>query len=364
MVLAGLGAGGAERVIALLTAHWVKQGHDVTVVAFDRESDPVFHDFDPRVRLVRLGLPPDSKSFGGALLRATRRVLRLRQALQRLQPDMVIGFLLKTNIVTLLACRGLGVRVMVSERNHPVRGTGNTIWRRLRDWLYPMADAIVLQTEASLAMYPAEIVARSTVIPNPITAYARRPEPIEGQTLVAVGRLDPQKGFDMLLEAFAMVAGRHPDWRLVIWGEGPIRRELEDHRDRLGLGDRVDMPGTTQVPGGWVESASAFVLSSRFEGFGNAIAEALAAGLPIVAFSCEFGIEAMLRGGQDGLLVPPENVPELAGAIDLLLSNKALRDEYSVKSRQSAVRFEPETVFSQWDRLLGSVCANRANVGA
>ncbi len=354
-VLAGLSAGGAERVITLISGHLASVGHTVTVIAFDSVGDLVFHRFDQRVQLVRLSVPSAGRSFFGSPIWALRRVVRLRRALREIRPAVVVSFLLKVNVLTLLATRGLDCRVVVSERNHPVRGTGSRFWRVGRSWLYPLADAVVLQTEGSRKLLSRRICKRSVVIPNPISLFPRGAQSSADHTLVAVGRLESQKGFDLLLTAFARIEAQYPDWRLIVWGEGPMRRALELQRQALRLEGRVSFPGTTAKPGGWTETATAFVLSSRYEGFGNVVGEAMAAGLPIVAFNCEFGVGEMLEHGRDGLLVPPEDVAALARSLDRLLGDEGLRATLGATAKHSADRLMPMRIFSAWDELLATV---------
>jgi glycosyltransferase involved in cell wall biosynthesis len=144
------------------------------------------------------------------------------------------------------------------------------VWRWLRLRLYGVADRLVTPSRGVLAALPAVIQARGRVIPNPVDLPRAAPSlPADSRTLVAVGRLDPQKGFDLLLPAFARVADRHPEWRLVIWGDGDLRPPLEALRDDLGLRGRVQLPGVTERPGQWVDDAALFVLSSRYESFGK-----------------------------------------------------------------------------------------------
>jgi glycosyltransferase involved in cell wall biosynthesis len=348
-VLAGLGAGGAEKVVALVSAHWVARGHRVSVIAFDAADAPTYHGLDPAVRVVRLALPPDR---GGGALRILRRVGRLRRELRRDRPDFVIAFLFKVNIITLLAARGLGIPVAVAERNHPGLQAAHRLWSRLRRWTYPWASRLILQTEASRAALPPALRGQGVVIPNPIDRHARTPEADGPKILAAVGRLDRQKGFDLLLQGFALVEQRHPDWTLVIWGEGPERSALEAERDRLGLATRVVMPGLSAGSADWIGRAAAFVLSSRFEGFPNALAEAMAAGLPVVAFDCEFGVGTMLSHEHSGVLVPLGDVGALADALHRLMSDKPLRDRLSQRALEQSRLFSAPLVLKRWDRLL------------
>jgi glycosyltransferase involved in cell wall biosynthesis len=196
------------------------------------------------------------------------------------------------------------------------------------------------------------------VIPNPVELPAETPCRQARRKLVAVGRLVHQKGFDLLLPAFAETAVRLPDWRLVIWGEGPERARLEALRDQLGLGARVDLPGLTARPGQWTEDAGLFVLSSRFESFGNVITEAMASAMPVVAFDCPWGPGEILRDQVDGVLVLPGDVGALAAALDELLGDPARRAALGAAARAGARRFDRARVMAEWQDAIAAAGAD------
>lgn len=352
-ILSGLSAGGAERVVALVAAHWVREGHEVTVIAFDAPGDPVYHPLDKAIRVFRLALPSESgASFHNAAWRTAKRIRALRALLRRERYDAVISFLFKINVITVLAASRLGIPIAIAERNHPTMQAGHPLWRCLRRWTYPCARLLILQTEASRSALPERLRPMGVVVHNPISRFERSPEPEGQKILAAVGRLDRQKGFDLLLKAFARIADRHPDWRLVIWGGGPDRAALEALRDRLGLAGRADLPGLSDGAADWIAQASAFVLSSRFEGFGNAMAEAMAAGLPVIAFDCEFGVGLMLERDVSGMVVPAEDIAALADGMDRLLKDRGLRERLGEAARVRAMRFSEENILHQWDAIL------------
>lgn len=172
--------------------------------------------------------------------------------------------------------------------------------------------------------------------------------------MTAVGRLTHQKGFDLLIQAFSSIAAKHPDWKLVIWGDGDERGKLEAQRDALGLAARVEMPGLTSRPGEWIETADAFVLSSRFEGWGIALLEAMAAGLPVVAFDCEWGPGAMVTNGSDGILVPRNDVDALGEALDLVLSDSNLRAKLASNAQATAQKYRPDRILQNWDAVVSA----------
>ena len=176
---------------------------------------------------------------------------------------------------------------------------------------------------------------------------------------MAVGRLVHQKGFDLLLRAFARIAPAHPESRLTIWGEGEQRAALEALCAGLGVAERVQLPGLTERPGQWVEEADIFVLSSRYESFGNVITEAMVAGLPVIAFDWPWGPGDILRDGEDGLLVPPEDVEALAAAMRRLIVDPDLRQRLGEAAAQNVQRFARDAIIAQWDALVAEATRAR-----
>jgi glycosyltransferase involved in cell wall biosynthesis len=265
-----------------------------------------------------------------------------------------------------LACRGLGVPVVISERNNPAQQKVRPAWSLGRRWLYRLADRMVTPTQGVLACFPEPIRHRAEVIPNPLAVSTILPKPMAGRrpkALIAAGRLDHQKGFDLLLHAFKQVADRFPDWMLVIRGEGPERAALESLRDALGLADRVSLPGVTASPTEWVCEGSIFVLSSRYEGFANVVTEAMLAGLPIVAFNCPFGPGEILQHDVDGLLVPPEDLQGLATAMARLMADATTRRQLGQAAATNVRRFQLPEIMAKWDRLVDQLLANRGWTG-
>ena len=353
-VLSSLGAGGAERVIAKLSERLVMDGVEVTVIAFDRPEDPIFHQFDPRVAMVRLALPPVS-GRGKALANAVRRLQRLRGALARGRFDVAISFLTKINALCLAASIGLPTPVIVSERNNPRLQPKHWLWDMLLKLLYPRAQSIVLLTDGSRVCLPERQRSRAVVIRNPAAAPPFESRGAQLMRCVGVGRLTHQKGFDLLIQAFARIAGRFPEWELIIWGDGPDRQQLQEQIARLGLHSRITLAGTTPQPGSWVEEATMLVLSSRYEGGPNVVIEALASGIPVIASRCDFGPAELIEDGRDGLLVPPEDSAALAEAMARMMSDAGLRAGLARSGQQRiAAEASLDTIMDQWRDVIRS----------
>jgi glycosyltransferase involved in cell wall biosynthesis len=362
IVLPGLSAGGTEHVVNIISNHWVDRGHDVTLVTLEPQSAVPYYVFDQRVRIINLNLSPRQVSAPYATWLAFRRVLALRRVLKNIAPDVIISFLMRTNILVLLAMIGSRTPVVVSERNNPALQPLGIAWRNLRSVLYPRAFGLVTMTKGAMGYFPPAMRRRGWIIPNAVKLPEGRRKPGRGMRLAAVGRLVPQKGFDLLIDAFAAIADRHPEWTLTIWGEGPDRKALEKRRAVRGLEGRIYMPGVSDRPGSWLESSDAFVLSSRFEGWGIVLLEAMAWGLPCVSFDCEWGPGEMIANGVDGILVPSGDVAALANEISRVMGDRALRQRLSKAAKASTRRFSRTRVMAAWDEVVDAALIPRNEV--
>ena len=200
------------------------------------------------------------------------------------------------------------------------------------------------------------------VIPNAV--FAAPPQPLAADNtgtakwIVAAGRLAPQKGFDLLIDAFSQIAERHPQWSLKILGEGPSRAALKQLIVSKRLADRVILAGWQNDPASVLRQAEIFVLSSRFEGFPNALLEAMACGLASISFDCESGPAEIVRDGIDGLLVAREDTAALATAIERLIDDASLRNRLGAEAVHVVERFGVEQYFARWDAVLAASLRN------
>lgn len=360
-VISSMGAGGAERVMATLANHWASQGRRITLITFSSPDDEPFFALDSSIRQRRLA---ENGTAGGVAraIRVGRRIAAIRREVQALRPDVVLSFIDLNNVMTLLGSRGLNVPVIVSERVDP----HNYDLGRMAEWLrartYPLADRIVVQTTRSAQYFSGPLKQKVAVLPNPIrearfSASPEKPVSAGRYRIIAVGRLNRQKGFDLLLAAFARIAGAHPSWDVDIYGDGPERADLERSISWYGLDGRVrlNMP-TKDIE---IELARSNVLAfpSRFEGFPNSLGEAMAAGLPAVAFRDVSGVEDLVEDEVSGLLGGFGGSDEaaaltLAANLERLMDDPALRSSMGTAARARIIKFRPELVLSQWDAVL------------
>jgi len=357
-----LHGGGAERVAADLSAHWAQAGREVMVVTQADARDDAY-TLHPTVRREVLHTAGEGGGLRGVLANV-RRVRALRRVLRRFQPDIVLGMMTTASVLAVLAARGLPCQVIATEHTHPPSQMLSGLWQRLRRLTYPRAARVVALTRGT-ADWLARHVPGShlAVIPNPVHWPLSRGEPVLAPSpargrrrLLAVGRLHPDKGFDLLVQAYARVAAGHPDWDLVILGEGDERPRLQAQIDAAGLSDRVAMPGRVGNVGDWYGSADLYVLSSRFEGLSNTLLESLASGLAAVCFDCDTGPREVVRDGVDGVLVRPNgDVPALATALSALMGDDAARQAMAGRAIEARERFSAQRVLGLWQQLFDDV---------
>lgn len=361
LVISSLGSGGAERVMTGMANFWAHHGHKVTLITYGSADD--FYSLDEAVKRVRLKLPVPSHNSIHAFYRVGLRYWRLRQAIRDSKPDVVLSFMDKTNVLTLLACVGLGVRVVVAERTNPEHYAIPRVWSHLRDLVYQHASAVVVQTESLRSWAGARIEPELVrVIPNAIDqarlmamseAVSAQEDPQWEGCIIAMGRMTQEKGHDLLLTACAQVFPKFPRWRLELIGDGPLRSALEAQAQTLGIADQVCFRGQLAQPFGAIKSADIFVLPSRVEGFPNVLLEAMGVARACISFDCPCGPSELIDHGSNGLLVPAQDVPQLVAAIRSLIEQPQLRHRLGMQAELITRRFVESAVMKQWNEVMG-----------
>lgn len=367
LIIPTLCGGGAEHVMARMANWWAARGTRSTLITFD--AQPAAYPLHPAVRRLALDeISPVPDLPQAAIWPAeAANIARLRAALRHClehsahRPLAVISFLSRMNLRTLLACQNLPCRMIVCERAHAPACPLPEEEEKLRRLLYPLAERVVFQTAATCRWGQSFLEEeRCAVIPNSVA-----PEPgdilanfpglsVRKPFFLAAGRLEPQKGFELLLEAFAPLAAQFPALSLIIAGDGSLRTRLEEQIQALKLEKRVMLPGfITQLPS-LMQRALAFVLSSKFEGFPNVLLESLAHACPAIAFDCPTGPREIIRHGIDGLLVKAGDVRGLAAAMRRLLQEPELRSRLARAAPEVRRRFAEEQIMAQWQALFNS----------
>ncbi len=339
-----MGYGGAERVISLLANDYCRRGWDTDIVML--LSRDLAQRLEPGVRLVDLSL-----GGGSYLKRAPSWLRQIRGYLKREKPDCVVSFIGRINALVLTAALGMNIPIVVSERNdprHDGRGKGMLAFC---DALYKTARAVVFQTNAEQECFSEAVKAKSVIIPNPVsTEGVSRREP-EGFSVVTAGRLAEQKNQKMLMNAMALVRREIPEASCTIYGEGELRQELESYVREKGLENTVFLPGHALDIHEKIADASAFVLTSEYEGLPNALIEAMMLGIPCVTTDYT-GSEEVVEDGVTGLIVPRGDAEALAKKLIALARDRELGETLGQKARQEAEKYRTENVIEQWRRVI------------
>jgi GalNAc-alpha-(1->4)-GalNAc-alpha-(1->3)-diNAcBac-PP-undecaprenol alpha-1,4-N-acetyl-D-galactosaminyltransferase len=369
LVNASLGRGGAERTASVLAGAWADRGAKVTLITLAQEDVPAYPLHSAivlRQLKVRGGM---ARHIIHSVLRNLRIVRALRHAIRDSAPDVVIGFMDIPNVLAFLAVRGMNTPVIVTEHIHPGYYRIGWHWETLRRFVYRRADALVCVSTPLLDWFQSRIKVRGCVIPNPvdpaplrIASDKKRDEVGAGHVIVGMGRLVEQKGFDLLIEAFSRVADRHSAWSLKIVGDGPLREQLERQTQEMNLEARVEFTGALADPFPVLRAADLFVFCSRYEGFGNALCEAMACGLPAISFDCPAGPSEIVRNGVDGLLVAAEDVTALSAAMDRLMTDGKERLKLAARAAEVVSRFGIDRVLGLWEHTFDDLLAQRSKM--
>lgn len=361
-VIAEMKPGGAQRVIAQLCNYFAAGSFDVTLVTLTPEKS--FYELSDEVRIHTLNRVAEGTRFS-RVVRVAAWITTLRKAFSELRPDVVISFIDMTNVMVLLATIGMKLPVIVSERIDPAAYAHrlSQLDRNLRRLTYPRASRIVVQTKRAAKFFDTRQNSRIVTIPNPVpatnlAAQPDRPSPEDRFRIICVGRLDHQKGFDILIESFSRVSHEFPNWDVLIFGEGSDRPTLLAQIQASGLENRVKLMGISRDVANEMARAHIIAFPSRYEGFPNALAEAMAVGLPAIAFNNVSGVEDLIIDDETGLLVdwdqskPESPIPPFVDGLRKLMVDPKLRTQLGAGGKIRVQQYSPEIVFRKWQELI------------
>jgi glycosyltransferase involved in cell wall biosynthesis len=344
IVISSLGGGGAQRAAVNVANGFVEAGRAVTIATLYHGSVAPAFALDARVVHVDGGFGSRENRGEAALL------ADIREFVLRTRPDVVLSLVDQMNIRVANAMRGSGVPLFVWEQID-ARPIPSAEWEEARREAYANAVAGVIALTEEDARY---FGAGTHVVFNPVRSRglavsgSRGREPL----IAGAGRLEEQKGFDILISAFARVASAHPSWNVVILGEGRERETLTFRARELGIADRVSMPGFTSDPEGVFARAAIFAMPSRREGFPNALLEAMACGAAPIVSDCAPGMSEIVRDGVDGLVVPAYVVTPFAEGLERLMREESERVRFGERAREVVTRFSAEEAVARLDRIF------------
>lgn len=351
IVISDLGSGGAQRVLMNLIESWRFQYRVVVITLSHPDRD--FFKLPELVERIFLSEINASANVFQGLLANFKRIILLRRHIKQLKPQKIISFICPTNILTILATRGLKIETIISERNDPERQSFGWIWDQLRRRCYRRADWVTANSKGVLKKMTYVPSQKLHWVPNPLVLPKTEAPPIifNQPTFLAVGRLHHQKGYDLLLKAFAIFLKNNSAWRLVILGEGALRSVLEALCVDLNIQDQVIFQGTVQNPFPFYQAATIFIMASRHEGVPNALLEAMSAGLPAIITDASPGPLEYIEHQENGWVVPAENIEALAQAMQLLANNPLLREQLAQKSLEKIQESSLENALAAWEKI-------------
>lgn len=318
IVTRGLTAGGMERTSVNLASYFHSKNYHV--VYFTLFKTPHFFKLDSEIEIVEPAINRESYNkfvYAFKLIPTLRRIIKSRKI------DYVLGIGEYFNPFVLFATFGLSCKVFVSDRLSPDIKLG--LVDKFKKISYPFADGAISQTQ-----YAAKKLSENTklkniiVIPNPLKPINKVDVPLKKQ-IISVGRLNPEKGHRVLIEAFAKIENR--DWNLILIGDGVERKNLEQQITSLNISNRVVLKGELTDFGKELSESQIFILPSLSEGFPNALIEAMSLPLACISSDCVAGPSDIIKDGFNGVLVKPNDVEALTSKIDALINDEVLRNK-------------------------------------
>lgn len=347
--------GGAERVVSLLSKYLVERGYEVLLI-----TDiyvPFSYSFDDRVIVKPLFFSPKEKKKSLFTMAAN-----CRKQLKKEKPDIIVGVLPWMTLVAFIASFGLKTKVIASDHtsfDRPVR------WhiKFIKRYIYPLVNAVTILTQAD-ADYLGKRLPKKVVMPNPLAFPVVQTinDNTRRKNILAVGRLDvwQVKGFDLLMKAWSKIATDYPDWILEIAGTGgeKARQELQEMSEKLGIADRIKFLGFRKDIDAVMRESSIFALTSRIEGFGMVLIEAMSQGCACVSYDDGGRQREIIRNENEGIVVEGHNVDMLSDVLDDLIQNQQKRIDISVNGLKRADDFNICIVGKKWENLFKTVCCN------
>ena len=363
--------GGAERVIINKMDYMVSHfGYEISIITCYQDKGalnayPIPHG----IKQIYLGIPFYSQykyrypyrlwvkhSIDNQMGKA------LSKAVQNIDPDILIGVsYFQANIVTSIKCRAKKIIEVHEPRPFTLSDYGlsrgkfsSWYMKHYRKWYFKkvekQADIVVTLTPGDAHEW--RRAKRVQVIPNFTIMPIEKMSDGQAKRVISVGRLEWVKGYDRLIDAWKIISDKHPDWHLDIFGCGTLEQELRNQQKHLGLEEKMTIHPATPKINIEYSNSSLFVCTSHFEGFSLVILEAMQTGVPCVAFDCPFGPSYLIDNGQNGLLVPNNDIKKLADKITLLIEDSKMRSEFSKAAFEKSRTFSVEIIMNQWKSLF------------
>lgn len=343
-----LGNGGAARVMSILADSLLEKNMEVEILSFLDRNDR--YKINDKIKITVLNCKSKNKIF-----QKIERILKLRKEIKKNKKDTtIISFEYFVNMQTIIAKMFLKNKLIVSERNDPERTGNGKIMKHLRNILYKFSNCLVCQTEDAKLYFPKSIQNKTVVIQNPI--MPNLPNRFEGnrkREIVTFCRVEKQKNLTMLVDAFKLISEEYPDYKLIIYGDGSEKINLENYIDSKCLKQQVKLQGFIQNIHNEILNSAMFVSSSDYEGISNSMLEAMGIGLPTICTDCPCGgARMMIENEENGILVPVGNTIALYEAMKKVIENPEFAEKISKNAVKINERLEQNRICRKWMKLI------------
>lgn len=355
--------GGVEYMSTSLLNEMAARGHECHLLSLDLEDATIQYPLHKNVEWHKIANQDAQTKAGWA--ERWKRFSRIRGILKENKIDIAIGFQDGAFLSIVVSALGLKTAVIAAERNSPSRfqflSSGK--YKNLTYNSFRLADAVTVQCKSYVEKYPAYIRNKIHVIPNPIYPIeTTRQKTQKENIIISVGRISYQKNYDTLIHAFSKISSDYPDWYLKIVGDGEGRDDLEKLIKEVNITDKVILTGYQKNPAPHYESAKIFCLSSRWEGFPNALAEAMSYGLPAVGFAGCDGVSDLIQDQKTGVLAAGNGDDKtLEDALRYLLENEVMRKKMGTEAFSETQNYNPEKIWDMWEKLFNQIIKRKTS---
>lgn len=349
-------AGGAEKVLSIISSELANRGHEINVISFDNIGSKPFYKFSSKVELITID--DKRKIIKNKLLLFIYRILILRRKISSMKPDITVGFMHSIYILLSIAMLGKKINVIASEHIVPEYYESRKLEYLLLYITSFFLKKITVVSKEVKNKFPLLIRKRMVILPNPISIYKvseKSKSHKSGNQILSVGRLSKQKDQETLIKAFNLLIDKFPNWKLSIIGEGPLRSELENLISDLKICDKISLPGLTKDIHKYYKLADIFVIPSKYESFGIVTAEAMLYSLPVIGFSDCIGTNKLIINNLTGLLVKPKEnrVLSLARAMQKLMKSETKRIKFGEAGLHKINLYSSNDIITnQWETFL------------
>ena len=359
------GPAGAERSATLIAKSLIKIGYNVNIIVVDDGNS--FYEIPKKCRIIAMNLNKLSNNYIIGFINNIKRIFLIKKILYKNNIKFIISFTTRANILAILSCFGIATKCYISQHSPSLIDKNYITQDKIRSFIWILLSRIFYRF-ANKSIFVSQYLNDYTTwvpknkkytiynpLPNTIYESNKKPEiklMNKYKYIVGMGRLINQKGFDLLIKSFSIIENKNPEWRLVIIGDGDQGNVLKEYSKTLGVFEKIIFCGKLYNPFSILVQCQIFVLSSRWEAFGNVITEAMSLGLPVISFDCPGGPREIIDHKVNGLLVKPHSTKELANTINQLINDDLLRNRIKTQAIKVNNKYSLKNIGKQWNNLL------------